>query len=118
MAIAYLLDEHIPLSYRTQLIRRKPDLQVWVIGDPHAPAKGTPDPAILCWCEDNGFVLVTNNRKTMPGHLADHLAVGRHVPGIFILNDGMGQMIDELILIAEGSFDDEYQDRLSFLPLF
>jgi hypothetical protein len=28
---------------------------------------------------------VTNNRKSKPRHLADHLAGGRHVPGIFVL---------------------------------
>ena len=120
MAIAYLLDEHVPLSYRVQILRRNPDLRVWVIGDPNAPPKSTPDPVILSWCEVNSFILVTNNRRTMPRHLADHLAAGRRVPGIFILNDGMsmGQTIDELLLIAQGSFDDEYRDRLVFLPLF
>ena len=55
----------------------------------------------------------------MPVHLDDHIAQGRHVPGIFILNADLsiGQNLDELILIAEGSFDDEYQDQIVFLPL-
>jgi len=83
------------------------------------PLKGTPDPDILRWCEENGFILITNNRKTMPVHLADHLAAGRHVPGIFILKEdmSMGQIIDELILIAEAALEDDYQDRISFMPL-
>jgi len=43
----------------------------------------------------------------------------RCIPGIFILNSDLsiGQNIEELILIAEGSFDDEYQDRIIHLPL-
>jgi hypothetical protein len=119
MAIKYLLDEHIPLSYRTQILRHYPQLQVWVIGDPNAPPKGTSDPDILCWCEENGFLLITNNRKTMPVHLAAHLALGRHSPGIFIINEDMtmGQIIEELSLIAEAAFEDEYTDRISFMPL-
>ncbi|MDM8525395.1 hypothetical protein QUF80_18670, partial [Desulfococcaceae bacterium HSG8] len=28
---------------------------------------------ILLWCETDNFSLVTNNRKTMPGHLKEHL---------------------------------------------
>jgi hypothetical protein len=50
----------------------------------------------------------------MSVHLADQIAQGRHVPGIFILNAdfSIGQNLDELILIAEGSFDDEYQDQI------
>ncbi len=55
----------------------------------------------------------------MPVHLADHIAQGRHVPGIFILNAdlSLGQNLDELMLIAEGSFAQEYQDQIVFLPL-
>jgi hypothetical protein len=119
MAISYLLDEHISLNYRTQLVRYKPELRVWAIGDPNAPPKGTLDPEILIWCEENRFILITNNRKSMPVHLADHLAGNRHIPGIFIINEdmSMGQILEELIVIAEAAFEEEYQDRISFMPL-
>ena len=43
----YLLEEHIDPAYSTQLVRADPDLQVWIIGDPGAPARGTLDPDIL-----------------------------------------------------------------------
>jgi len=44
---------------------------------------------------------------------------GRNIPGIFILNDKLtiGQTIDELSLIAQASFNDEYQNRIIHLPL-
>lgn len=65
---------------------------------------------------------MTNNRKYMPVHLADHIALKHHVPGIFILSPkfklSIGENLEQLILIAEGSFEDEYQDRIEFLPLF
>ncbi|MGL5066106.1 MAG: hypothetical protein ACRC62_39555 [Microcoleus sp.] len=69
--------------------------------------------------EENEFILVTNNRKSMPVHLADHIAAGRHIPGILILNAKLtiGQTIDELTLIAEAAFDEEYQDQIVHLPL-
>ena len=119
MPVKYLLDENVDLSYRVQLLRHDPALIVWAINDPGAPSKETSDPDILRWCEEHDFILVTNNRRSMPRHLANHLAHKRHVPGIFILNleMGMGDTIDELILIAEASFADEYQDRISYLPL-
>jgi hypothetical protein len=81
-----LLDEHVPQLYRVQLRRRDPAPTVWQIGDGGAPPKGTLDPAILEWCEANDFLLVTNNRASLPVHLADHLAAGRHVPGILCLD--------------------------------
>lgn len=119
MSIRYLLDEHISPSYRAQLLWHKSDLVVWIIGDPTAPAKGTSDPEILLWCQEHEFALVTNNRKSMPGHLKDHLDNGDHVPGIFVINQEMsiGEIIDELILIAEASLEDEYQDRILYLPI-
>lgn len=115
----YLLDEHIAPAYRVQLLRAAPDLDVWLIGDPGAPARGTLDPEILIWCEENSFILVTNNRRSMPRHLSDHLAAGRHIPGSLVVNltISMGNIIDELILIAGTSTDDEYQDLIIYLPL-
>ena len=55
----------------------------------------------------------------MPVHLTDRLEQNRHIPGIFILNSklSIGQNIDELILIYQGLFDDEYQDKIEHLPL-
>lgn len=117
--IAYLLDEHLPPLYRVQLQRRRPELTVWMIGDAGAPPRGTLDPDILIWCEAHGFILVTNNRSSMPVHLADHLAQGRHVPGIFVFNAtvNVGRIIDDLHLIACASLEGEFQDRIEYLPL-
>ena len=119
MTLQYLFDENVASAYVTQIRRRQLNLFVLLVGEPTAPIRGTLDPNILDWCEQHRFILVTNNRKSMPQHLADHLEQGRHVPGIFILNSkqSIGENIDELILIAEVSSDEEYQDRISHLPL-
>lgn len=119
MSIRYLLDENLGPLYKTQLLRRKPELVIYALGDPGTLSKGTLDPEILCWCEENDFVLITNNRKSMPIHLVDHFAQNRHIPGIITLSDGMsiGDTIEELVLIAELSKDNEYQDRIVYLPL-
>ncbi len=74
----YLLDENLAGLYRVQLKRQVPELTVWMIGDPGAPERGTKDPDILDWCSQYEFVLVTNNRASMPSHLADHLASGKY----------------------------------------
>jgi len=117
MSLKYLLDENVDPSYKIKIIRRNRDLLIWVIGEPQTPPRGTLDPEILCWCEEYDFVLVTNNGASMPVHLTDHIAAGRHVPGIIILNPtfSIGQNIEQLILIAEASFEDEYQDQIVHL---
>ncbi|NEQ97310.1 MAG: hypothetical protein F6K30_11390 [Cyanothece sp. SIO2G6] len=119
MSLKYLFDENVDPEYAHQLRRRSPELVVRMIGEPSTPTKGTLDPEILDWCERTGFILVTNNRRSMPVHLADHLAQNRHIPGILILNPNLslGKTLDELITIGFASFEDEYQDRIEYLPL-
>jgi hypothetical protein len=77
------------------------------------------DPDILDWLEDNGYILVTENRSTLPVHLSEHFAAGRHIPGIFWIRPGVGigRVIEELYLIWSASTAEEYQDRMLFVPL-
>ena len=60
------MDENVDPLYQIQLLRREPKLIVWAVGDEGAPPKSTLDPEILIWCEEHGFVLVTNNGTSMP----------------------------------------------------
>ena len=119
MTIRYLIDENLDPLYKAQLLLKKPGLVVYSIGDPGTPPKGTLDPEILCWCEENDFILVTNNRKSMPAHLAVHLSQEGHIPGIITLNleMGIGDTVEELILIAEVGNPNEYKDRIEYLPV-
>ena len=114
-----LLDEIVDPLYRHELLRREPSLVVWRVGDISAPPDSTLDPDILIWCEQNAFILMTNNRKSMPLHLQNHLAQGRHVPGILVLNPKMSvrETLEELVLICGASEEKEYQDCISFLPV-
>ncbi|MEK7440264.1 MAG: DUF5615 family PIN-like protein [Chloroflexota bacterium] len=118
-AMRFLLDENVDPLYRQELLRREPSLVVWKVGDVSAPPDSTLDPEILIWCEQQSFILVTNNRKSMSPHLQNHLAQGRHVPGILVMNPKMsiGETIEELLLIWGASEEEEYQDRISFLPV-
>lgn len=116
--IRYLLDENVHPLYRQELLRREPTMVVWRVGDVSAPLESTLDPDILVWCENRSFILVTNNRKSMLPHLQKHLAQGRHVPGIFVMNAdmGIGETIEELLLIWGASGEEEYHDNIWFLP--
>ncbi len=118
-SIRFLLDEHVEPALRAQLIRHEPKLTVWIVGDPGAPARGTPDPDILRWCEANGFFLVTRNRASMPVHLQAHLDAGHHVPGILTLHPDMtmGETIEELRLIWGAANPGEFRDLIAYLPI-
>jgi hypothetical protein len=122
MRVQYLLDENLSPLYQEQLRRYQPELTVVMVGelsDINIPTKGTLDPEILIWCETNNFILVTNNRTSMPVHLAEHLSQHRQVPGIFVLRPKatIGQIIEDLILIALVGEPQDYQNRITYIPL-
>lgn len=114
-----LLDEHMPPLYRRQLLRRRPHWTVWQIGDEGAPPTGTSDPDILRWCEENDFVLITNNRTTMPVHLRDHLEEGHHAPGILTidLEARIGLILEDILIVLGASGKEEYRDLITYIPL-
>lgn len=113
-----MLDEHIDRTVQRQLLRRDVRMEILSVGDTGAPANGTSDRDILIWLEQHDYMLVTKNRSTMPGHYANHMAAGGHVPGVLCIrpNVTVGQIMDELYLIWQASTADEYRDRVAFIP--
>ena len=57
----FLLDEHIDLSIQRQLRRLDPHVDVIAIGE-------------------SGYILITENRSTIPDHLKEHYAAGLICP--------------------------------------
>jgi len=115
----FLLDEHVNRAIQRQLRRLQPSIDVLSIGDAGAPGSGTSDPEILNWIEENGCILVTENRSTMPNHISAHHAAGREFPGILWLRPavGIGQVVEELYLIWVTSEAEEFRNCSFFIPL-
>jgi hypothetical protein len=114
----FLLDEHVNVAIQRQLRRLEPSIQVLVIGDKGAPPKGILDPDLLIWLENHQYILVTNNRSSMPDHLRNHYAAGRHIPGLFWIRPDatLGEVITTLHLVWAASEAEEYYDRVVFIP--
>lgn len=117
--IRYLLDENIAPAVRSQLLLHAPNSEVIRVGDEAAPPYGTPDGRLLEWIEEQGYILVSSDRRTMPNHLHNHLAQGKYVPGILLLKRRVvvRELIADLILIWRASALSEYQDHIRYLPL-
>ena len=117
--IQYLLDENLNPRIRNALLLVDPQIIVWRVGDTDAPSLGTKDPEILLWCAEHNFILVTDNRTSMPAHLTDHIADGKHIPGTFVLPPeySIGDTVDELVLVRETALPNEYQDQIRYLPI-
>lgn len=77
------------------------------------------DPAILAWAADQGRILLTHDRKTVPDFAYARLAAGLLMPGVFVVRRSLTvrQSIEELEIIVSGSTVDEWDGRVIFLPL-
>jgi len=115
--VAYLMDENVDPRILSGLRRQWPEMRVQQVGQADAPPFDTADLDLLRWCESNAMSLVTNNSRSMPLHLRGHIAAGRHVPGIFILDDSrpMGETIARPALIWGASDAEEYYDQIVYL---
>lgn len=119
--VAFLLDENIPGPVIQAVRQVEPLMTARFSGhESGLPPKGTLDPALLIFAEENGYALVTFDINTMPRHVEDHLAAGRHTWGVFVFPNGhhlsAGVIARELQTVWGASVADEWIDRLEFLP--
>jgi hypothetical protein len=97
----FLLDENLSPDITDELRRLDARIEILRVGNPAVPLLKTLDPDILLWIEANNYILVTGNRKSMPGHITDHFALGKNPPGIVYIRPKttIGQLVAVLHLI-------------------
>ncbi|MCG3162643.1 MAG: hypothetical protein JMDDDDMK_03936 [Acidobacteria bacterium] len=78
-----------------------------------------PDPELLKWAADNGRILLTHDRQTMPDHVADRITSGQSVAGVVIVSRRLpiSRVIDDLEIIVICSKEDEWENVVRHLPL-
>ena len=118
MKIQFLLDENLSPRIKAAVHRHNAVIDILRVGDETAPSLATPDPEILLYLESTQRLLVSDNRSTIPVHLAEHTAAGRRHWGIVWLRDAqnIGQIADALYLIWSASEAEEWIDRTDWLP--
>jgi hypothetical protein len=99
------------------LLRRNPKLDVVRVQD--VGLSGADDPSVLQWAADQGRIIVTHDISTLAKHAFGRIAAGQPMPGVFEVTSvaPVGQAIDDLILLAECSFEGEWEGQVRFLPL-
>jgi len=100
------------------LLRRQPDLDIVRIQD--AGLRTAADPDILAWAASHQRILLTHDRETMPKFAHERVRAGLGMPGLFVLRNRpkqIGQMVEDVLLIALCSSPEELKDRVEFLPL-
>jgi hypothetical protein len=112
-----LSDENFNGDIVRGLLIRDPDLDVVRVQD--VGLAEADDPTVLAWAATNDRIVLTHDRATMPDFAYARVAAGEAMPGLFVLNDRfpVGQAIDELLLLNEGSEQVEWAGLVVYLPL-
>ena len=119
MERGFLFDENMTPALIGFLGQVDPPIPHFYVGDGFAPPKGTKDPEILDWISDHHCWLVTNNRRSMPVHLTDHITAGKSIMGIFQIPRALSipQVIADLELVWHLAEPDEFKNQIVYLPL-
>ena len=122
MPVTFLLDENVPGRIWRAIQRHNEDsadiLDVVRVGQPDDLPFSADDRSILLWAERQGRILITEDKNTMPAHLATHLQGGHHSPGIFMVRPGtrVPDLLELLVLVTQASPSAEWRDRIEYIP--
>ncbi len=77
------------------------------------------DQAVLRRASEQGRILVTHDKRTMPGHLADFLAEGHSSPGVIIVipqDAPVRDVAETLLLIWADAKPEDWANRVEIIP--
>ena len=113
----FLTDENFNNQILRGLLRRVPDADIARIQD--TELAGKPDPLVLEWAVENGFIILSHDVNTMRGYYYDRLNAGLPVPGLFLIHGTkpVAEVLESLVLILLASEESEWQGVIRFLPI-
>jgi predicted nuclease of predicted toxin-antitoxin system len=116
MRVRFQADADLDGRILRGLRRTAPEIDIRTAAD--AALTGLNDFEVLRIAADSGRILVSQDRRTMPGHFVRFLAVGQS-PGVILLREAISisAAIEELILIWHASEAEEWAGRLVWIPL-
>jgi hypothetical protein len=80
---------------------------------------GFSDPDLLEWATHDGRILLTHDVQTMAGYAYARVANNLGLVGVFEIprHIPIAIVIEELVLIIECGVDEDWIDKVTFLPL-
>lgn len=113
----FAADENFNFTIARGLRRRLPQLDAVTVQD--AGMSGTDDPGILAWAASQQRIILTHDVTTMTAYAYDRVLLGLSMPGVFEIsrNVPISLVIEDIVLIAECSLEDEWEGQVRYLPL-
>jgi len=112
-----LADENFNWYIVRGLLRHRPGMELARVQDVGLGEAN--DPTILEWAAVHNRILLTHDQATMPDFAFERVLSRQPMPGVFVLNDqvSLRQAIDELFFLDECSSQEEWNNRVVYLPL-
>lgn len=115
--LKFLLDENVHSMILEGVAKREPTLDMVRVQD--VGLLGADDPTILAWAAEQGRILISNDKKTIPNFVYERLNEGLDTPGVIIFRPKslMSELIIEIVMIVQASQPEEWQNRVVYIPL-
>jgi len=115
--LRFAADENLNYNIVRGLLRRKADLNIVRIQD--VGLSGKDDATVLEWAAQEDRILLTHDVTTITKYAYERISDGLPMPGVFAIKmtSSLGEIIDDIILLADYSYENEWEDKIVFLPL-
>lgn len=112
-----LSDEDFSNHIVRGLFRRFPFLDLIRVQDTNLMEKH--DREILNWAGNENRLVLTHDFATMIGFAYERIDKGLLMPGVIAVPQSLpiGAAINEISLLIRGSFENEWEDQVVFIPL-
>jgi len=116
ISLRFVIDEDFDNGILRGLLRKRPNLDIVRAQD--VGLSGAEDPAVLEWAAQGNRVLLTHDVSTMTKHAMARVRSGLPMPGVFVVSQALplGRAIEGILLLAECSFEGEWQGQINYLP--
>jgi hypothetical protein len=110
-------DEDFNNDFVRGVRRRQPAIDFITVQE--AGLSGADDPDVLQWAAESNRVLFSHDVSTMTKHAIERVVAGKPMAGLFEASRALpiGKVIEDILIIAECSLEDEWQGQIRYLPL-
>ena len=117
LVLKFLADENFNGDILRGVLRRNSGLDIIRVQD--TALVGRDDPTVLEWAAAENRILLTHDVKTMTKFAYARVAASLPMPGVFEvnLNAPLGEVIEEILILAECSRENEWEGQVRYIPL-
>jgi predicted nuclease of predicted toxin-antitoxin system len=114
--LRFLTDENFDGRITAGLLQHEPTLPLVRVQD--VGLSGVDDSTILAWAAIEERLVLTHDRRTIPGFAINRVLAGERMPGIVVVAGScpVRVAIDALLLLAEASLAGEWEGQILPVP--